>query len=284
MLAYYATHSPFTHPGPWGRVLGDLPTDIPELCQSIQGLIVHYRASGIQFAPDRLAEIDTRTIQKMLGTIQTQDTRRLSQAREPQKRFVGCCRDYTLLFVAAMREHGIPARSRVGFAPYLNPNFNHDHVVGEYWNGQRWVMVDAEIPPEQFDFDVQDIPKGVFLSAAVVWQAFGQNRLDPDRFGVAPGLPYGGAWFIRNYVVKELAHLCKHELLLWDEWGLMSDQLNGDLALIDYVAGRLLQGDTAFEQWHELMQNPLLKVPPEVMCYSPTGNIQSVKLETATAA
>lgn len=280
ILKYYATHSPFSHPGRWGLLLAELPSDIPGLCQAIQGLVVHYRASGIEFSPQRLAEIDTRYVGKMLEAIQARDARPLSQSREPAQRFVGCCRDYALFFVAVMRERGIPARSRVGFAPYLSPSFNHDHVVAEYWNGERWVRVDPEMPLEGFDFDVQDMPEGVFLSAAEVWKGYREGHLDPGGFGVAPQLPYKGEWFIRNYVVKELAHLCKHELLLWDEWGSMSDRLEGDSSPIDRLADLLLEGDGAFARWLTLFQDPALRVPAEVLCYSPTGNIGSVRLES----
>lgn len=274
---FYAAHSPYTDPSPYQALLQTLPSSIPDLCKAIQGLIVHYRASGIDFPPERLAEIDSRNIRTILQTL-GRDPRPLSQPREPTQCFVGCCRDYALLFVAAMREQGIPARSRVGFAPYLNPNFNLDHAVAEYWNGQRWVAVDPEMPTDAFSFDVQDIPKGTFWSAAEVWKGFRAGKLDAEQYGVSPSLPYKGGWFVRNYVGKELAHLCKHELLLWDEWGLMSDKLDGDLGLVDEVADLLLQGDGVFKEWLELFKHPELKVPPTVMCFSPTGNIRPVHL------
>lgn len=52
-------------------------------------------------------------------------------------RFVGCCRDFSLLFVAALRGRGVPARTRIGFAGYFAPDFHHDHVVAELWDGHR---------------------------------------------------------------------------------------------------------------------------------------------------
>ena len=281
MLEFYTTHSPYTQPARWSHLLDELPSDIPSLCKAIQGLVVHYRASGINFSPERLAEIDARHIESILHTIHTHDSTSLTIARQPAECFVGCCRDFTLLFVAALRQKGIPARSRVGFATYLNPNFNHDHVVAEYWNGQRWVMVDPEFAPGTFGFDIQDMPKSVFLSVAEVWQGFRQGRLDAELYGVAPQLPWKGGWFIRNYVVKQLAHLCKHELLLWDEWGLMSDKLEGDLEAVDRLTELLLQGDTAFGEWLEAFQNPAFQVPAEVMCFSPTGNIRPERIATS---
>lgn len=48
MLSFYSIHSPFTDPSPWSHLLKELPSDIPGLCEAIQGLVVHYRASGIE--------------------------------------------------------------------------------------------------------------------------------------------------------------------------------------------------------------------------------------------
>src|ERR687898_951834 len=58
----------------------------------------------------------------------------------------GCCRDHTLLAVAALRHHGMPARSRVGFASYLSlTTWHHDHVIVEAWLGGRWRRFDTEL-------------------------------------------------------------------------------------------------------------------------------------------
>lgn len=279
-LEFYTAHSDFTHPAEWSHLLDALPDGIPELCQAIQGLVVHYVASGIAFTPERLKEIDTRWVKGICRTLHARDDRPLIQPREPSERLVGCCRDFALLFVAALRQKGIPARSRVGFSTYLSPSFFHDHVVGEYWNGQRWVMVDPEFAPGIFGFDIQDMPKGVFFSAAQVWQAFRQGQINPELYGVAPQLPWKGDWFIRNYVVKELSHLCKHELLLWDQWGVMTEQLGNDLEPIDQLAELLMQGDAAFEDWLKAYQKPVFQVPEQVFCQSPTGNLRPERIAT----
>lgn len=276
-LGFYVSHSPYSDPGNYAPWLETLPSDIPGLCRAVRGLVVHYRASGLEFPPERLAEVDTRWVRGMLETLHCRDDRPLGQSREPFGRLVGCCRDFTLLFVAALRQRGVPARSRVGFATYFSPGFNHDHVVAEYWDGRRWVMVDPEIAPERFGFDVQDLPRAVFLSAAEVWQGLRRGRLDAERFGVAPGLPWKGGGFVRNYVLKELAHLNKLELLLWDEWGPMSDRLEGDLCAIDHAAEVLLSGE--FAAIRALYgSTPEFRAGPQVMCLSPTGNARAVAI------
>ena len=198
----------------------------------------------------------------------------------------GCCRDFTLLAVAGLRAQGVPARSRVGFASYFEPDWHHDHVITEYWDGERWRYADAQLDPAgSWPFDPLDVPlgKGVFESAAQVWTAYRRGDLDVRRYGVAPGIPIGGDWFVRNYVLVELAHRQRDELLLWDVWGLMSDRLDGDLALIDEIAALLLAADDGDEsaelrldEWYA--DDPRLHPGERVTCLSPRGVTQEVDL------
>ncbi len=283
LLDYYAQHSPLTDPGSSAPLFEDLPHDVPGLCQAIQGLVVHYRASGIAFSEERLREANTRWIEATLARIQTLNPSPLYVARAPMERFVGCCRDYTLLFVSVLRQRGTPARARVGFATYFSPDFHHDHVVAEYWHvGEgRWVTVDPELG-DGFPFNVHDMPPGLFLTAAEVWQRYRAGTIDPENFGVAPDLPYRGGGFIRNYVIQELAALNKMEMLLWDSWGFMERSLDEmtaeELALFDRVAALLRSGD---EVWPELRaiyeQTPGFAVPRVVKSHTQSG-VQEVVL------
>jgi hypothetical protein len=59
----YARHSRYTDPGRYATLLDPLPTDVPQLTSVVRNLVVHYRAAGIAFTGDRLAEIDTRWIE-----------------------------------------------------------------------------------------------------------------------------------------------------------------------------------------------------------------------------
>jgi hypothetical protein len=272
-LEFYASHSRFTDPGRFATLLETLPVSVPALCQALQGIVVHYVGSGMTFTPERLEQIDSRRVENILSRLEAEADTPLNVPRAPQSCFVGCCRDFATLFVAAMRQRDVPARTRIGFAPYLRPDFNHDHVVAEYWNGSRWVMVDPQIQPGYTPFDIQDMPVGAFVTASSAWRSWRRGELNADLYGVAPHLPYRGAWFIRNYVILELAALNKHETLLWDEWGAMSEELTGDLELIDRAADVLLRGDwlevrTLYDATSEF------QVSERVTCYSPTGNVR----------
>jgi hypothetical protein len=274
----YTTQSRFSDPGVHAELFDALPDDLPGTAAVVRNLLIHYRGGGIEFTGERLAEIDHRWVAAMLSTDQKRNGTALAVPREPVDRVVGCCRDYTLMFVSALRHKGIPARSRIGFADYFAAGYNHDHVVAEYWNGDRWVMLDAQLDPaEGRPFDVQDLPRGPFRSAAEVWLGIRAGELDPDVFGVDPGMPIGGAWFVRNYVHLQLAHLNGDELLLWDNWGAMSASLDdADVDLTDQIARLMVASDngdeTATKEVDDLYRtNPDLTFAGRSYITSPTG-------------
>jgi hypothetical protein len=277
--AQYAVQSAFSDPGVHAILFDDLPSDVPRIAAVVRNLLVHYRGGVATFTGERLAEIDHRWIDALLATDQRRNGAALSAPREPVERVVGCCRDYTLLTVSALRHKGIPARSRVGFAGHFGDGFNWDHVVAEYWNGERWVMIDAQLEPgPQWSFDTEDMPAGPFVSAAQVWLGYRSGELDPDVYGVDPGMPIRGAWFIRCYVFQQLAHLQGDELLLWDNWGAMSDTLDGvDLAKTDEIARLLVAADNgdsaaAAELSRRYAEDPDLHPAGRVLNFSPSGS------------
>jgi hypothetical protein len=282
-------HTPYSDPGRHAPLIAELPADPAALGAVIRNVHVHYRASGIDFPPDRLAEIDSRRVERMLDADQGRFPVPLAEPRPIADRIVGCCRDAALLGVSAFRAHGIAARTRVGFADYLQPGYHCDHVITEYHDGDRWVAVDLELDPaESWPVDLLDVPLGPggLRTAAQVWTAYRRGEIDVERCGVGPGpdlaIPQAGgkelagAWFVRNYVLHELAHRHGDELLLWDTWGQMSMELDGDLDLIDEVAALLLAadaGDAAAE--HKLAgryaEDPRLHPGERVLSLSPRG-------------
>ncbi|TDW83488.1 transglutaminase family protein [Kribbella sp. VKM Ac-2566] len=280
----YAIQTRFSDPGVHAGLFDALPDDVSEIAAVVRNLLIHYRAGGIEFTGERLAEIDNRWVSAILATDQKRNGTALAVPREPVDRVVGCCRDYTLLFVSMLRHKGIPARSRVGFGNYFTEGFSHDHVVAEYWNGDRWVMIDAEMDPAdpRFTFDVADMPAGPFLSAAEVWRGYRSGELNGDLFGADPNpdapLKLHGGWFIRTYVHYQLAHLNGDELLLWDNWGSMSDTLEGaDVELTDRIADLMVASDNgddaATKEVNELYRtDPGLTYAGRAFVTSPAGS------------
>ncbi|GAA1543067.1 transglutaminase-like domain-containing protein [Kribbella lupini] len=273
----YTRHTPYSDPGRYAALLDELPTDIPGLTAVIRSLVIHYRGGGIEFTGERLEEVNNRWVETILAVDQQRNGCPLTEPRKLEDRVAGCCRDFALLLVAALRHQGVPARTRIGFASYFVPGWNHDHVIAEYHNGERWVRVEAQIEPaEHWGFDVHDIPPGPFRSAAEVWLAFRAGEIDPDLYGVDPSLPIRGGWFIRDYVFLQAAHLNGDELLLWDGWGAMADDLEMDLTPTDELAALLVAADngdeaaaTKLHDWYTA--DPDLRPGQKIMVHSPTG-------------
>jgi hypothetical protein len=185
-LIYYSEQSPFTNPGRYAGLLGDLPRDIAGLCRVVRGLVIHYRLGHLfdhEIPGERLPEIDARYAEAMLARKVELDDRHLIEERPPERRLVGCCRDFTVLFLTMARNLGIPARARVGFADYFAPGYNVDHEVAEVWDTRerRWRLVDPEIeePPLGASFDATDVPRDRFLVGG--WRGGCAGKVGPIR-------------------------------------------------------------------------------------------------------
>ena len=283
----YAKHSTFTDPGEFGRLLDVLPTDPEELGVAARNVITHYR-SGFELPEERRDEVHSRWVHRILQTDQLRHPIPLLAGREYMERVFGCCRDHTLFCVATLRQHGIPARSRVGFAGYLMDDFFADHVVVELWTGSRWRRFDPEQTPDRDDFDMLDLPVGPeapFVSAAEVWRDVRAGRADANNYGIFPGSPIGGLGFIHDYVIRELAHRQRDELLLWDEWGAMGGPMEETAGLIDEIAALTRDadaGDAAAEAELEARALDAARLNPRsrVRQHSPYG-LDSVDVQLA---
>jgi Transglutaminase-like superfamily len=278
---YYAVQSRFTDPGRQADLLDDLPRDVAGLCRVVQGLVVHYRMGhlfDLEIPEERLPEIDTRYAEPMFARIVELEDGSLAEERPPEKRLVGCCRDFTVLFVAMARHLGIPARARVGFADYFVSGFNVDHEVAEVWDAgeRRWRLVDSEIdgPPIGARFDPTDVPRGRFIVGGLAWQMCRDGRADPETFLVDPELEIedtrGWSYLLHN-LIHDLAALNKTEMILWDEWGLIGKGPSEvDLALLDRVATLTLAAGETFPEVRSIYETtPGLKVTAAVKSYSP---------------
>ncbi len=272
---YYASHSRITAPGDQSDVYAGLPGEIGAISQIVQGLVLHYMADRnlYDYPRERTGEIDTRYVPDILRRIRELDDRPLSENRPPSKRFVGCCRDFTVLAISMLRQHGIPARARHGFAAYFVPDHYIDHAVVEFWNGSAWQLADSEISQQHFPFNVLNVPRDQFIVGGKAWQMCRSGQADPERFGLGPGVPVCGWWFIQGRMLQDLAALNKHEMLCWDEWSYgMEDAVltDDDRALLDHLAKVTQQGDAGFAEVQRLFgDEPRLKLPNPFMSFSP---------------
>jgi transglutaminase-like putative cysteine protease len=123
MLATYRRHTPVSDPGPHAAALRRLPRDVGALVDIIGGLFAHYEFdtadAGWQPTPERLAEVDLRTTHRILDRVFALDPAPLHEARPITSRFLGVCRDASLLLCSILREQGVPARLRYGVSNHL---------------------------------------------------------------------------------------------------------------------------------------------------------------------
>ena len=221
----WSRHTAFSDPGPHAGLLRDLPGDVETLSRAARNVIVHYRGQLPALTDDRLPEVNSRWMRRILARDQARFAAPLLDERPLLDRVAGCCRDHSLFLTSALREHGVPARNRVGFASYLIPGWAIDHVVTEYVDGDRWVRTDPELATTDADeFDPRDMGAGLdspFHTAAEAWLAHRAGDADLSRHAVYPGADgdLAGVALVRRYVLMQIAHRYGDELLLWDSWG-----------------------------------------------------------------
>src|SRR5215472_3812924 len=284
---FWAVQILVTEPGPAAAAIDRLPSDLGALRAASQQLVFHYWADGDYaengIAPERISEIDTRYAAAMFARIGELADLPLSAARQPRQRLVGCCRDFTVLFVSMARHKGIPARGRIGFARYLIDGWLIDHMIAEVWDGsaRRWRLVEPEIddghtdPTDGACFDALDVPPDRFLTAPRAWQLARSGAVDPERFVITPDLEIPttrGLPQLRRNLVRDLAALNKTEMLLWEDWGMQASRTPpgpDELSVLDELAGLTGQPSPPLADLRSAYHRPEFVVPDTVTSYSP---------------
>lgn len=216
MTGDYRTHGALTQPARFSSTLAAW-TDLAALCAFIQGVVIHSDwASAYGVTADLSRE--TLPVARRLAMVEAAGGRNLP----PERRTPSTCRDFALMTCSALRERGVPARVRCGFASYFTANPFEDHWVCEHWreNERRWVLTDAQLDPLQCQnlriaFDPTDLPAKTFLNAGEAWTAWRSDAVDAEAFGHGESC---GAWFLRVNLMRDLFALRKQEISDWDSW------------------------------------------------------------------
>jgi hypothetical protein len=226
----------------------------------IQGLFVHIHwAMRYGISPDETQKehVQSRHVVNIIRTILEIDPSPQSVARPLAKRFFGNCRDFSVLMAAVLRQKGVSARARCGFGKYFVGGHFIDHWVCEYWDGTRWVMVDAQLDDLQksqmgVEFDSLDMPPGHFVTGAEAWSLARNGDEDPGKFGI---FDMSGLWFIRANYVRDVASLNKVEMLPWDVWGLCgkpeADLTAEDFCVLDRLVPICMGDDSLIQEAYE---------------------------------
>jgi hypothetical protein len=266
ILSYYTQTGVMSEPGPYAALFRELPGDLPGLVRALQGLVLHVfwaERYGVQLSDERKSEVTIRAVASKMERLLEIDARPISQAREPELRLVGNCRDFSLLLASMLKTQGIPARARCGFGTYFMPNHFEDHWMTEYWDpaGQRWVQVDAQLDDLQqrvleIEFNPLDMPPGQFVLAGAAWQMCRAGQANPDDFGI---FQWHGWDFIKGNVLRDFLSLNNVEVLPWDGWGLTEvayDTFTAEqTALLDRIAALTLAGNGSFDSLRNLYES-----------------------------
>ncbi|GAA1786162.1 transglutaminase-like domain-containing protein [Agromyces lapidis] len=287
----FARHSPYSEPGSHRRLVAAVAPEPQAIHRAATATITHYRAGRAAPTAAQLADVDRRWISAILDAAAERAEGPLDAERADADRVGGCCRDHSLLAVSILREHGVPARTRLGFAAYFTPGFRHDHVVVEMHRDGRWVRFDPELGVDDGDdLEVHDLPGGEgspFETAAEAWIAHREGRTGLADYGVAPGHPITGPWIVHGYVLGDLAHRMRSELLLWDGWGIMDAPRRPLTAAAIEIADRLAELTIAADSGDEAAEHSLAaiwrdderaRVGRTVTTASPTGRFGTTDL------
>jgi hypothetical protein len=80
-LETYARQSVYSDPGEHASLLEAVGPDIGAISEVARNVIVHYRAAGITFEGERLAEVDSRWLRRILAVDQSRFPMPLDQPR-----------------------------------------------------------------------------------------------------------------------------------------------------------------------------------------------------------
>ena len=297
----YLAQTVCSDPGRMAAWIDDVPSDLAGLRRLASGLVFHYRANGdvaeFGFTPERMPEIDLRYAEEQFARLAELKPGPLDAERAPTERILGCCRDFTLLFVSLARRAGIPARSRVGFGGYFIDGWWLDHVIAEAWDedAARWRRIDPQMPEGYLDastgapLDLLDVPHDRFLTGADAWIAARAGRLDPERVVVMPDLeiPELRSWpYLTHNLILDLVAQAGHETILWETWG-VDDEIGADgpdaalAADLDRIAARIADPAVTSDELRDLAADPRFRVPEVVTNHSPLdGSTRQVVLRT----
>jgi hypothetical protein len=269
METTYRSAGVMTGVGGHAEAVARLPGDFDGIARIVQGLLIHefwVAEYGVELSDADRQTVHLRPAPLILDAVIARDGRDLGEAREPGQRVATNCRGFTVVGVALLRAHGVPARARCGFGDYFQDGWFEDHWVIEFHDGERWRRADAQIDELQrkalgVDFDLSDVGER-FPVAGEAWRRVRSGEADPARFGLST-IKQSGDWWIAANVMRDAAALAGVELLPWDSWGIMpgpGDRI--EAGLIDDLAAA--SRDVDLPAVERLLADERLGVPDQV--------------------
>jgi excinuclease ABC subunit A len=263
---FYSQPGPMTSAGEMRGLLEGLPGSIPDLVRIVQSLLLpasEAQLYHVQLSRRQRSDLQIRTAGDMLKKIRSLDGKPLNEPRPPSKRLTGSSRDHAVLLCSFLREKGIPARVRVGFARYVsleNMHAGHHHVEVQAYpkdDGREWwQVVDPQVDQAQQEkygirFNTLDIAPQHFYTAGQAWLACRQGKEKSGEFGL--NRKKRGWNFLRSSLLKDLAALNKVEMQPRDDWfeiGVKNEEAltPDERQLLDKIAEWTSSPDNHFEE------------------------------------
>ena len=110
-LTYFTQHGTMSDPGAQASLYKDLPSSIADLVKLVQGITIHVfwtERYGFKAPPERMAELQLRSIENRLVRTIELDPRPITEPRPLDKKLLGNCRDHSVLLASMLRYQGIP--------------------------------------------------------------------------------------------------------------------------------------------------------------------------------
>lgn len=281
-LDYYIEQSRYSDPGAFSYLYEALPSSLASLIDAVNNLFVHAADSVIFIGNGLLpcySELDARYISRTLSLLQHKKTMSLLHTRDSYNRVLGVCRDYALMLCSFLRSKGIPARLRSGFNTYYSSAYYRDGFCLEFYDQsqKKWRLVDCRTTPEVIDryglvvdFDLTDLTKAQFISAANAWLLCRSGKMHANQFGC---VYYFGMPYIRTKLIQDFLLLSKEELLIWDLWGSLLKKADIPDAEVDCYAQYIIEHENHFDPVHaQLFTNKQFVLPEKVLVANPFLN------------
>lgn len=249
----------------------NFPESIEDVCKTIQYLLIHpatLHFYNLKLSQKRIDDRGKKSIQESIDQIMKFQKKPLVEYKEPKNRVVNTCRQFSMFLCSILRERGIPARCRCGFATYFSGGWFEDHWICEYWNKKesRWVRVDAQIDDlqatayriERKEIKLLDLPSESFFSAGVLWQLYRKGLVSGELCGYSELASEHGAWYIRGNMLRDFFALNKVEYRYQEISMLMDADYKPnekELLLLDEIAELTIRIDDKFDEFIAFHKN-----------------------------
>lgn len=278
-MDFFRTHSPMTDPGKHSKRLAAVPKEPADMVKCVQGLLMHGGLCWLykhEPSKDQLGGDEIHRVEAMLDRVIGMDDRPLVAPRPLNKRLIGNCRTFAVLLTSMMREKGIPARVRAGFATYTwGRGKFENHWICEYHDSasRRWIKVDPQIDEKQrglmkIGFNTLDMPEGAFLVGGAGWRDCSEGKTKPEDYGL--GGPKGwnplGWVMVRETLLDDVLTLNKVEVLPGEVNELGEKEQakvsQDEMGLLDRLSRCSLSPDEQFHTLRSLfLSNPSCRMP-----------------------